>query len=65
MEKGIDYIGVGVSFICHDGKGNYLMNKRSKNCRDEHGKWDFGGGAVDFSQENTVPVINLRINKIT
>ncbi len=48
MQKGIDYIGVGISFICHDGKGNYLMSKRSKNCRDEHGKWDFGGGSVDF-----------------
>jgi len=56
MQKGVDYIGVGVSFICHDGKGNYLMNKRGKNCRDEHGKWDFGGGGVDFgfSLEETV-----------
>lgn len=48
MQKGIDYIGVTVSYLCHDGKGNYLMNKRSINCRDEHGTWDFGGGGVDF-----------------
>ncbi len=47
MEKGIDYIGVTVSYICHDGEGNYLMSKRSKNCRDEHGTWDFGGGGLD------------------
>ncbi len=48
MQKGIDYVGVTVSYICHDGKGNYIMNKRSKNCRDEHGTWDFGGGGLDF-----------------
>jgi 8-oxo-dGTP diphosphatase len=48
MKKGIDYPGITISFICHDGKGNYLMNKRSKNCRDEHGAWDFGGGGLDL-----------------
>lgn len=48
MKKGIDYIAVGVSYFCHDGNGKYLMNKRSKNCRDEHGRWDIGGGGVDF-----------------
>ena len=48
MQKGFDYIGVGVSYYCHDGEGNYVMNKRSNNCRDEHGCWDFGGGSIDF-----------------
>ena len=48
MKKGEDYTGVTVSYVCHDGNGNYLMNKRSVNCRDEHGAWDFGGGGVDF-----------------
>lgn len=47
MQKGIDYIGISASFFCHDGKGNYLMNKRSNKCRDEHGAWDFGGGSVE------------------
>lgn len=48
MQKGVDYIAVGVSYFCHDGNGKYLMNKRSTNCRDEHGRWDIGGGGVDF-----------------
>lgn len=48
MERGIDYIGISVSYLCHDGKGNYVMNKRGVNCRDEHGTWDFGGGSVEF-----------------
>lgn len=46
--KGIDFIGVTCSFICHNGKGKILLHKRSKNCRDEHGAWDIGGGAHEF-----------------
>jgi len=51
MKKGIDHIGITVSFICHDGKGNYLMEKRSINCRDEHGTWDFGGGSLEIGEK--------------
>lgn len=48
MIKGIDYTGVAVVYFCHDGNGNFLMNKRSANCRDEQGKWDIGGGSLEF-----------------
>lgn len=48
MQKGIDYVAVCVGYLCHDGNGNFLLNKRSLNCRDEHGTWDFGGGGLDF-----------------
>jgi 8-oxo-dGTP pyrophosphatase MutT (NUDIX family) len=51
MQKGVDYIGVAVSFVCHDGKGNYLMNKRGKNARDEYGNWDFGGGGLEIGEK--------------
>ncbi len=51
MKKGVDYPAITVSYICHDGKGNYLMNKRSANCRDEHGTWDFGGGGLDLGEK--------------
>lgn len=50
MKKGIDYTGIVVVYICHDGKGNILMNKRTGNCRDEHGCWDCGGGGVEFGE---------------
>jgi 8-oxo-dGTP diphosphatase len=50
MRQGIDYIGVSVSFYCHDGKGNYVIHKRSDKCRDEIGCWDFGGGGIDFGE---------------
>jgi 8-oxo-dGTP diphosphatase len=51
MLKGIDFTGISVVFMCHDGQGNYLLNKRSQNCRDEHGKWDTGGGGLDFGDQ--------------
>lgn len=51
MKNGIDYIGVGVVFFCHDGRGNFLMNKRSKNSRDEQGRWDIGGGSIELGEK--------------
>ena len=45
---GIDYIGVTASFICHDGKGNFLMQKRGAKARDENGRWDCGGGKLEL-----------------
>ena len=50
MKKGIDHIGVTVTFSCHDGKGNFVMSKRTEKTRDEHGKWEFGGGGVNFNE---------------
>ena len=50
MQKGIDCIGIAVGYICHDSKGNYLMNKRSVNCRDEQGTWDFGAGGLEIGE---------------
>ncbi len=47
-KKGVDFTGVSVVFICHDGKGNILMNQRSQKCRDEHGNWDIGAGSLEF-----------------
>jgi len=50
LRKGVDHIGVTCVFFCHDGKGNLLMHKRSKNCRDEIGCWDCGSGAMEFGE---------------
>jgi 8-oxo-dGTP diphosphatase len=48
MKKGLDYTGITVVYFCHDGEGNFLLSKRSKNCRDEQGRWDQGGGGIEF-----------------
>ncbi|MBP9820632.1 NUDIX domain-containing protein [Candidatus Saccharibacteria bacterium] len=44
--KGLSFTGIVTTFYCHDGNGNFLLQKRSKNTRDEQGKWDFGGGGL-------------------
>lgn len=49
--RGVDHIGITCVFFCHDGKGNFLLHKRSKNCRDEQGRWDNGGGALEFGED--------------
>ncbi len=56
LKRGIDFIGVSVIYFCHDGKGNFIMAKRSKNTTDEHGRWDIGGGKLEFgdSVEDTL-----------
>lgn len=56
IRAGIDYIGITTPFYCNDGKGKFLFHKRSKNCRDEQGAWDPGGGQLEFGQslENSV-----------
>lgn len=54
--KGIDHIGVSASFIIHDGNGKILLQKRGPKARDENGRWDIGGGAIELGEtiENTV-----------
>lgn len=46
--KGVSFVGVGTVFFCHDGKGKFLMSKRSKNCRDEQGRWEIAGGGLKW-----------------
>lgn len=49
MQKGSDFTGITIVFFCHDGKGKFLMAKRSANTRDEQGRWDTGGGGLEFN----------------
>ncbi len=50
MKKGIDYTGITVSFYCHDGNRNFVLLRRGQKCRDEQGRWDFGGGGLKFGE---------------
>lgn len=50
MNKGVDCIGVSIIYFCHDGKGNFVMAKRTSNSRDEYGRWDIGGGGLRFEE---------------
>ena len=53
LKPGIDYVGVTITFFCHDGQGNFIMAKRGQSARDEQGKWDIGGGLLE--RGDTVP----------
>jgi len=48
--RGIDFIGITVPFLVHDGTGRFVMHKRSQKCRDEQGNWDIGSGAMEFGE---------------
>jgi 8-oxo-dGTP diphosphatase len=56
MQKGVDFVGVSVVYFCHDGKGKFVMAKRSQNARDEQGRWDIGAGGLEYedSAEDTL-----------
>lgn len=51
LKKGVDFVGVSIVYFCYDGNGRFIMAKRSKNARDEHGRWDIGGGALELGDE--------------
>lgn len=50
LKRGIDHIGISASFVVHDGQGNVLLQKRGHKARDEQGRWDVGGGAIEFGE---------------
>ncbi|MDD2822643.1 MAG: NUDIX hydrolase [Candidatus Daviesbacteria bacterium] len=57
LKPGIDFTAVSVSFYCHNDDGLFVLHKRSENCRDEIGTWDFGGGRLEFGEDPEVGVL--------
>ena len=53
LKPGCDYTGVTVAFFCHDGRGNFVLHKRSEHCRSACGTWDFGGGCLEYGETLT------------
>jgi 8-oxo-dGTP pyrophosphatase MutT (NUDIX family) len=50
MQKGIDYIGVGVGAIIFDGAGRIFLAKRGAEAQNEKNRWEFPGGGVEFGE---------------
>lgn len=50
LHKGLSFTGITTVFYCYDGAGRLLLGKRSENARDEHGRWDPGGGGLKHGQ---------------
>jgi 8-oxo-dGTP diphosphatase len=46
QHKGVSFVGITTWFLCHDGSGEFVLAKRGKNARDEHGRWEIGGGGL-------------------
>jgi 8-oxo-dGTP diphosphatase len=51
MNRGIDYIGVGVGAILVDPAGRLFLSKRGPHARNEKGLWEFPGGSVEFGEK--------------
>lgn len=50
MKKGVDFIGVSVGAVVTNDKDQVFLSKRSQNCKNERGCWEFPGGSVEFGE---------------
>jgi 8-oxo-dGTP diphosphatase len=50
MQRGVDYIGVGVGAILVDADGRLFVARRGPQAKNERGKWEFPGGSVEFGE---------------
>jgi 8-oxo-dGTP diphosphatase len=50
MNKGIEYIGVGVGAIIFNKEGKVFLAKRGAEARNEKHRWEFPGGSVEFGE---------------
>jgi 8-oxo-dGTP diphosphatase len=46
--KGISFVGITTCFFCYNDSGEIFMGKRSHKARDEHGRWENGGGGLKW-----------------
>lgn len=50
MQKGKDYIGVGVGAMIFNDKGEVLLAKRGAAAKNERGCWECPGGGIEFGE---------------
>lgn len=47
---GVNYIGVGVGALIFNSEGKFLMALRGPKAKNERGKWEIPGGAVEWGE---------------
>jgi 8-oxo-dGTP diphosphatase len=50
MKAGIDYIGIAVGAMIFNRERKILLTKRSQGAKNEKGRWEVPGGAVEFGE---------------
>jgi mutator protein MutT len=50
MQRGIDYIGVGVGALIVDETGRLFLARRGPQAKNERGLWEFPGGSVEYGE---------------
>ena len=50
MQRGIDFIGVGVGAVIVDDASRLFLARRGPLAKNERGLWEFPGGAVEFGE---------------
>ncbi len=50
MKIGVDYIGVGVGAVIYNNDGLFFLAQRGKGTRNEHFKWEFPGGGLEYGE---------------
>ena len=51
MQQGVDYIGVSSGAVIRNDEGKFFAALRGRGARNEAGKWEFPGGAVEFGED--------------
>jgi len=50
VQRGIDYIGVGIGAIIVDNQGRLFLARRGPKAKNERGLWEFPGGSVELGE---------------
>ncbi len=50
MQRGVDYIGVGVGAMVFNEAGAVFLSQRGPLAKNERGTWEFPGGSVAFGE---------------
>lgn len=50
MQRGIDYVGVGVGAAIFNSEDKLFLTLRGKKAKNERGKWEIPGGNVEFGE---------------